>query len=94
MGIKLLIRTPSKVLVEELIFKRGHCKIEDKRHVLDNNEIVEKNLGNQGIICLEDIVYELMTTGKAFQAVNEFIWLNNMIKAFQIKQCRLIETKI
>jgi large subunit ribosomal protein L7e len=53
--------------------KRGHAIVDGKRVPLNSNEVVEKNLGAHGLICLEDLVHELVTLGPAFDEVNKFL---------------------
>lgn len=65
---------PSRKVISELIYKRCHAKINGKREAIDNNKKVEDNLGNIGIICLEDLVNEIATLGPNFEAVIKFIW--------------------
>ncbi|KAL4428783.1 hypothetical protein ABPG74_001297 [Tetrahymena malaccensis] len=65
---------PSRKVISELIYKRAHAKINGKRVHLDNNKKVEDNLGNLGIICLEDLVNEIVGLGPNFEAVQKFLW--------------------
>ena len=73
--------TPSKRVVRDLIFKRGFARLgvsdsrrKSHRHTtLSNNAIVEAELGDVGIICLDDIVHEICTVGDQFERVNRFL---------------------
>lgn len=71
--------TPSLKTVRELIFKRGHCKVPHDEGSLrqfteiTDNAIIEKQLGHLGIICIEDLVHEIFTSGENFEPVNRFL---------------------
>ncbi len=52
-------RIPTKKTIQELIYKKGHCKSGNTRKPINNNNIVEKELGSNGIICIEDLVHEI-----------------------------------
>merc|ERR1719152_334572 len=41
---------------------------------LSDNFIVEQALGKMGVICMEDIVNEILTCGPNFKQVNNFLW--------------------
>ncbi|KAI9295852.1 ribosomal protein L30p/L7e [Neoconidiobolus thromboides FSU 785] len=64
---------PNLNSVKSLIYKRGYTEINDKRVVLDNNNLVEEKLGEQGIICIEDLVHEISTVGDNFNIVSNFL---------------------
>lgn len=40
--------------------------VDSKREVLTNNELIENNLGDMGLICTEDIINEINKVGPAF----------------------------
>ncbi|KAN0035613.1 hypothetical protein ACTA71_004895 [Dictyostelium dimigraforme] len=65
---------PNLKSVKELVYKRGHLKIDGQRIPLTSNDMVEKQLGKFGIICVEDIVHEIATCGKHFKQVNNCLW--------------------
>ncbi|XP_061778068.1 60S ribosomal protein L7 [Nerophis ophidion] len=65
---------PNLKSVRELIYKRGFGKIRKRRIALTDNALVEKSLGKQGIICMEDLIHEIFTVGKNFKAANNFLW--------------------
>jgi len=66
---------PSKGMVEDLIKRRGHGKIDGKRVPLSDNTIIEQALGDEtGIICVEDLVHELYTVGDGFSKASAFLW--------------------
>lgn len=64
----------SKTTVHDLISRRGHCKVEGKRVPMSNNLIIEENLGDEGIICVEDLVHEICSIGENFMKANSFLW--------------------
>jgi len=71
---------PNLKSVRELIYKRGFGKVNKQRIALTDNSIIEKALGKHGIICIEDIVHEIVTVGPHFKQVSNFLWpfkLNN-----------------
>jgi len=49
-------------------------KSENKRIPLTNNEIIEKELGKHGIICIEDMIAELIKFGENAKKVISFLW--------------------
>lgn len=66
--------TPNLKSVRELIYKRGHGKVEQQRVALTDNAIIEKALGKHNIICMEDLVHEIVTCGPHFKEANNFLW--------------------
>jgi len=65
---------PNLKSVKELIYKRGFGKINNNRIPLTDNKIIEENLGKAGIICIEDLVHEILTVGPHFKEANNFLW--------------------
>ncbi|CAK9155340.1 unnamed protein product [Ilex paraguariensis] len=65
---------PNLKSVRELIYKRGYGKLNKQRTALTDNSIVEMALGQFGIICVEDLVHEIMTVGPHFKEANNFLW--------------------
>jgi len=66
---------PNLKTVRELIYKRGHGKVDKQRVALTDNSIIEKVLGEKtGIICVEDLVHEIYTVGPHFKEACNFIW--------------------
>merc|ERR1712177_102986 len=66
--------TPNLKSVRELIYKRGFVKIDGKRTPITSNDLVEQQLGRHGIICVEDLVHEIMTVGPNFRYASNFLW--------------------
>ncbi|KAL2493061.1 60S ribosomal protein L7-4 [Abeliophyllum distichum] len=65
---------PNLKSVKELIYKRGYGKVNKQRIALTDNSIIEQVLGKHGIICMEDLIHEIMTVGPHFKEANNFIW--------------------
>jgi len=65
---------PNLKSVKELIYKRGHGKVEGRRTPLVDNKIIEQVLGKHNIICVEDLIHEIFTVGPAFKQANNFLW--------------------
>jgi len=66
----------SKGMVSDLINRRGYGRINGGERVpLTDNTIIEKALGDDsGIICVEDLVHEIHSSGKEFRAASSFLW--------------------
>jgi len=60
--------------VRELIYKRGFVKVDGKRTPITNNDIIEARLGRFGIICVEDLIHEIMNVGPNFKYATNFLW--------------------
>ncbi|OTB07224.1 hypothetical protein M426DRAFT_20276 [Hypoxylon sp. CI-4A] len=65
---------PNLKSVKELIYKRGYGKINKQRIPLTDNAIIEENLGQYGIVCIEDLVHEIYTVGPNFKQASNFLW--------------------
>ncbi|OAY44037.1 60S ribosomal protein L7-2 [Manihot esculenta] len=65
---------PNLKSVRELIYKRGYGKLNKQRIALTDNSIIEQALGSFGIICMEDLIHEIMTVGPHFKEANNFLW--------------------
>lgn len=70
----VLYGRPSRKSVRELLRKRAFARIGKKRVQLSDNQLVEDQLGDKGMLCVEDLVHELTTSGEHFQAVANFLW--------------------
>jgi large subunit ribosomal protein L7e len=60
--------------VSELIYKRGFAKVDRQRIPITDNSVIAKQLGRYGIICIEDVIHEIVTCGPHFREVNNFLW--------------------
>jgi large subunit ribosomal protein L7e len=65
---------PTQKTVSELIYKRGYGRVDKKRIPLTDNSVIEKSLGQFGIICVEDLIHEIYTVGPHFKEANNFLW--------------------
>ena len=65
---------PTLKTVRDLIYKRGHGKVDKQRLPLTDNSLIEAQLGEHGIICMEDLVHEIFSVGPAFKEANNFLW--------------------
>jgi len=66
--------SPNLKSVRDLIYKRGHGKIDKQRIPLTDNSIVAKQLGEHNIICVEDLIHEIYTVGPHFKEANNFLY--------------------
>jgi len=65
---------PNMKTIRELIYKRGYGKVDKQRIPLTDNAVIEKVLGDKGIICIEDLIHEIYTVGPNFTAASNFLW--------------------
>ncbi|XP_047941149.1 60S ribosomal protein L7-1 [Salvia hispanica] len=82
---------PNVKSVKDLIYKKGVVRVGKERIPLTDNNIVEQELGKHSIICIEDIVNEIVAVGPHFKSVTSFLCpfvLNNPEKVLQGKKKR------
>ena len=80
---------PSIKSVRDLIYKRGYGKVDKQRIPLTDNAIIEEQLGKYGIICMEDLVHEIVTVGPNFKQASNFLWpfkLSNPTGGFRTRK--------
>lgn len=65
---------PDAEMIRELVTKRGFAKVGEERAPLNDNALIEKHLGEYGILCLEDIVHEIAAVGPHFRETQAFLW--------------------
>lgn len=65
---------PNLATLRNMIYKRGHLKVNGRRTAITDNNVIEQHLGKYNIVCIEDILHELFTVGKYFKQVNNFLW--------------------
>lgn len=65
---------PNLKTVRELVYKRGYGNVNRQRLPLNDNKVIEENLGKYGIVCIEDLIHEIFTVGKSFKECNKFLW--------------------
>ncbi len=85
--------SPSLKTVRDLVMKRGATQIKGVRTPLSDNAMVEEALGDQGVICLEDIVHEIIQTGENFDVVSKYLMpfeLNDPVKGWRQKKLKEI----
>lgn len=85
---------PNLKTVRELIYKRGYGKLNKQRVPLTDNAVVERGLGQYGIICVEDLIHEIWTCGENFKAANNFLWtfkLSSPLGGFTKKRLHFAE---
>jgi len=71
---------PSRKTIANLIYKRGHARIQRARIPLTDNTLVDNNLGKHEITSVEDLIEEIHQVGPHFKEANNFLWpfkLNN-----------------
>jgi len=66
--------TPSRKVVNDLIYKRGFGRVDKQRIPINNNAVIEQALGKFGIISAEDLIHEIYTCGPHFKEANSFLW--------------------
>ena len=80
---------PNLKTVRELVYKRGFAKVDKQRMPITDNSVIEKALGQFGIICIEDLIHTIYTVGPAFKQANAFLWpfkLSNPTGGFKGKK--------
>jgi len=85
---------PTLSTIKKLIYKKGFLKHNAKRVPLLSNRQIAKVLGKYNIICVEDLIHEIYTTGPQFARVNRFLWpfkLSNPRGGFKDKGTHFVE---
>ncbi len=80
---------PNLKTVRSLIYKRGYGKVNKQRIPLTDNQIIEDNLGKYGIVCMEDLIHEIITVGPNFKQASNFLWpfkLSNPTGGFRTRK--------
>ena len=86
--------TPNLKSVRELIYKRGFAKIDGRRTPITSNDLVESKLSKFNIICVEDLVHEILTVGPNFKYASNFLWpfkLNTPTGGWRKKTTHFVE---
>ncbi|KAI9498673.1 60S ribosomal protein L7 [Zychaea mexicana] len=71
---------PNLKTIRTLIYKRGFVNVDCQRIPITDNDVIQNNMGNLDVICVEDVIHEIYTVGDHFKQVNRFLWpfkLNN-----------------
>lgn len=85
---------PNLKSIKELMYKRGHAKVNHQRIPITDNSIIEESLGKMDIICIEDLIHEIYTVGPNFKKVNNFLWpfkLSNALGGMRNKTNHFVE---
>lgn len=80
---------PTRHTIRKLIYKRGFGKVNKSRIPLTDNSIINGELGKHGIVCIEDLINEIVTCGPHFKEANNFLWpfkLSSPLGGFEIKR--------
>ena len=65
---------PNFKSVPDLVYKHGFVKIDGNLTPITSNDIIESKLGKMGIICVEDLIHEIVTVGPNFKYASNFLW--------------------
>jgi large subunit ribosomal protein L7e len=65
---------PSRKTISDLIYKRGFVRVNRSRIPITDNAVIEQNLGQFGINCVEDLIEEIYQVGPHFKEANNFLW--------------------
>jgi len=85
---------PNLKSVRDLVYKRGFVKVDGNRTPITSNDIIEGKLGKMGIICVEDLIHEILTVGPNFKYASNFLWpfkLNNPTGGWRKKTNHFVE---
>jgi large subunit ribosomal protein L7e len=85
---------PNLKSVRDLVYKRGHGKVNGQRLALSDNKVVEENLAKVDVLSVEDVIHEIFTVGPKFKQVNKFLWpfkLSSPKGGFTKKRLNFIE---
>ena len=80
---------PSRHTVRKLIYARGYGKVNRSRVPLNDNAVIDQELGKFGISCIEDLINEIWTVGPHFKQANNFLWpfkLSSPLRGFEKKR--------
>ena len=65
---------PSLKTVRAMIYKRAHLKINGQRVRVADNKLVKDKFNNDDLVCVEDLVNQIHTSGKHFRTVTNGLW--------------------
>ena len=65
---------PSLKTIRGLIYKRGNLKVNNNRIKISDNKQIKSKFNNDSVICVEDVINQLYTCGKAFTKVSNGLW--------------------
>ncbi|KER32210.1 hypothetical protein T265_01644 [Opisthorchis viverrini] len=84
---------PSIKTVRQLLYKRGYCKYHGTRQPI-TNDLIQRKLQRYGILCMEDLIHEIVKVQKNFKPAVSFLWpfkLNNPSGGFRKKGRHFVE---
>jgi large subunit ribosomal protein L7e len=102
----VLYGMPSTETISDLVRRRGFCRVDGKRVPLADNNVIERELGDVGLICVEDLVQVLSSASLdtiesekdgTFGKVTKFLWpfrLTSRKSKFQRKFLGLKDGKL
>ena len=79
---------PSRKLVQDLVYKKLAINVGGERKLLNTNQQVEENIGGD-VVCLEDVISNLVGVGPAFETVVKVIWPFKLTTAEGALQSRM-----
>jgi len=85
---------PNMKSIRDLVYKRGHVKVNGRRTAITTNQLIEDKLGRFGIICIEDLINEIYTVGPHFKQATNFLWpfkLNTPTGGWRKKTTHFVE---
>ena len=65
---------PSLKTVRNLMYKRAHLKVNAQRVRVLDNKLVKDKFNNDDVMCVEDMVNQVFTSGKHFRTVTNGLW--------------------
>ncbi|CCD18417.1 60S ribosomal protein L7, putative [Trypanosoma vivax Y486] len=65
---------PSLRTVRAMVYKRGFLKINGQRVKIRDNQMIKDKFNNEDIVCAEDVVNQIYTSGKHFRTVTNGLW--------------------
>lgn len=75
----------SKETMRELILKRGRAGTQKNPEALNDNLKIEEALGSKGIICLEDLIFEMSSCGEGdASSRDKFLACSHYMLPFQL----------
>jgi large subunit ribosomal protein L7e len=85
---------PNMKSIHDLLYKRGHAKMDGRRIPISDNKLIEDKLGKQDVICIEDMVNQIHNVGPHFKEVTNFLWpfkLNTPLGGWKKKTNHFVE---
>jgi len=76
---------PSKDVIRTLVEKKAAICVDNEIVPLSSNTLVEDNLGDLGMVCLDDLVHELWSVGSSFTRITQ------LLRPFQLGNPKVVE---